>query len=161
MNDATQKRYINAKRIGRAHGLKHEAEDFAGWIVARWLEGKSLRQDLEHSYVDYMRETRGDSRRPPTTIQTVRMPHAWWGTVTTDSETQNRKHHPPSKEFERLVNARIPLTDKDSRINRAIFVLYFMWELTLKEIGFLFGVSEGRISQRIREIIRKTKVVEE
>lgn len=51
--------YKRAIKTAKAKGLGDEAEDFAGWICLKWLEGKAQHQTLNQSITDYLREFHG------------------------------------------------------------------------------------------------------
>lgn len=54
--------YLRAIKLGRAKGLGDEAEDFASWLAIKWLEGKSQKQTLDQSLIDYKRKSLGHTR---------------------------------------------------------------------------------------------------
>lgn len=56
--------YNRAIKVAKARGYSEIAEDFAGDLVVRWLEGKSQHQPIEYSFIEYLRREYGDFRRP-------------------------------------------------------------------------------------------------
>lgn len=54
--------YEKAAKIARIKGYVDDAEDFAGWITIKWLEGKAQHQTLSQSLIDYLRSHYGSDR---------------------------------------------------------------------------------------------------
>lgn len=50
-----------AKRVGALRGLGQDADDFAGWLVMKLLEGKSVKGDLALRVINYRRDHWGDT----------------------------------------------------------------------------------------------------
>jgi hypothetical protein len=54
--------YARATNVAKYKGLKEEAEDFAQWLMVKYLEGKSQHQTIDQAFIDYRRQQHGDPR---------------------------------------------------------------------------------------------------
>lgn len=132
------KRYEMAKRTGRYHGLGDESDDFAGWIVTQWLQGKCLYQKLDHSYVEYMRFTRG---RTGYARSTAKFTHSVYKLP---AEQTNIDPTELSQFADRYL----------SREERIVLMLVCVWGFTNRDISKVFGLTEGHIS-RVMKLIKR------
>lgn len=143
--------YRRAIARGKAAGLGDEAEDFAGWITLKWLEGKAQHQTLDQSLVGYRRRQHGDPRIPsgrariaakartiPITPDEGREGEAWI--------TEDRLGH----ELGELPDDRgLDVDPEDFLSGRNLLIWTFVAreELKLSEIGDMMGITESRVSQ--------------
>jgi len=125
-------------------GLAEQSEDLAHDSIVRWLEGKGQHQTVEQSIIDSFRGTR--RKRDAASPQYRRV-------EARDDDTMDDLENIPGapidrdtdSDFERIIQ---PLEQND----RIVMVLLYVWGLKLNEIGHCFGISESRVSQRIRGI---------
>lgn len=134
--------------IGHAcsNGLQSHAEDFASYCVMRLYEGRSTHR-IRYMFVDYKRETFGDTRNDLGKIQNA---SSYMPIEIGDSEEdiyrvdpEEKKQNLPVFELLRELPIKGPL--------RACFVLHAVHGLTMKEIALCFNVTESRISQILTE----------
>lgn len=118
---------------------KEDAEDFLPWYIIKRLEGKSKHQLIDHAIIDYKRENFGHLH----TLEQKNQAKEDFYLKDTDQQNQELAH---MRDLARKI-----LTNKDY----TIFYLYSQEELTMLEIGLLFGVSESRICQKIKTISKK------
>lgn len=130
-----------AKLSAVRKGFTEDSDDLAQEVLLSFLEGRGQHQTVDYAVIDAIRRDRGDSRngrfKPR---KRERRPHC-----------ELKEHHSIGEshesrgDFERIIGLL-----KGGR--RAIAVLFFEWELTQKEIGNCFGITESRVSQWILEI---------
>lgn len=156
---------IHAKR----KGYNQIAEDFASWQTIKYLNGKSQKQTISQSFIDYLREQNDFSRRSCSFNELFGI-----------SSRGNDSNLPEySKHYNNSFIKQFELHDKNfennfseitgygdsfdtSRINfknirqQLVFELYLNG-YTLFEIGEILGFTESRCSQIFKQI--KTEVL--
>lgn len=139
--------YAFKKLSGRYDG----AEDCAQEILTRMLEGKHQHSTIDQCVIDYLRLESGRK-----------------GSSGYDSRKALAHANPyePSRNFDTSGSSvRIDLGDRldyerllklcGGQISRACFKLWYKWELNGIEIGDIFGFSESRVNQRIKEVQKR------
>lgn len=132
--------------VGRRWGLGDEARDFASDVLLRRLEGIGLTQTPLQSLIDYFRRTnrgtRGGRVRDAVSCGELGIDGDRLAALIPDNRTQDfcLGGSKNLQEIERLCSG---LKTRD----RASVILWLVWGFTAAEIGFLFGVTESRISQ--------------
>lgn len=116
------------------------AQEFGNYCVVAWISGKRPFEGtkLEFLALDYYRERITAINQRGSTDVMVRFEDA--GQTVFESMCEPRE---PIKNLENVM-----LTFDHPMINqieRAVLVLYYVWGLTLKEIGFVFNLTDGRI----------------
>lgn len=163
-NDEHHRLWKKAKNFAEARGFGDEAEDFASSLVLRKLEGKSLKQSLEQSLIDYLDSLRAHKRilgSPSGYLSkgvrfSIDEP---FGSQNNDGSTISglvgsfRDGLAIDRELEFYCSI---LTGKE----RIIFELYSQGA-TLKEIAKEFGVTESRASQMMTKLENKIKNLKE
>jgi hypothetical protein len=153
-----QKLYRRA--VAHATISRHEdiAEDFAGWLTIKYLEGKSQHATIAQSFIDFLRVEyggRGKRRGADAILRSCRAQEAQVSGP--DGETVESLANRVSASISRAewdaqrfaagnrdnISVGEILTDRHFEIWEA----YTKEELTCKEIGERFGVTESRISQ--------------
>lgn len=130
-----------------------DVSDFGAYCVEKWLSGRSTSTSYSHLGVDYLRKfknrygARGSSdlMAQPTRIKydpTV------GGLIQLGSD---------SFELRRFDESSLLRDRRLGQNERAILILLYEWELTEKEVGDVFGVSESRISQMLHKTMRSQK----
>ncbi len=114
------------------------------------LEGKHQHSTIDQMVIDYLRSTYGG-----TGLRSNLAKHSL-----------ERAHSVEPEDMERMLELSVQEKaphrldfDECARwiedpIDRCTFGLFFYWGLSVEEIGNLFGVGKGRISQRIKGIQR-------
>ena len=121
------------------------AEDFACWSMIKFIKGRKVR--ISRLYVDYLRDIRADSRNEAYEEQiNVKFPQKQY----------DERIGPGDGPNEHLVELNLMLNRLD-KIDRAVIILYYIWGLTEKEIGYCFGLTEARACQLKREALKKMK----
>lgn len=62
-----------------------------------------------------------------------------------------------SAEIKSFIESYTLRDPKLTQIERAILILHFQWGFVLREIADVFNLSEGRVSQMLKEILRVEK----
>lgn len=160
MRNTIEEMYEKAKRCAEIKGHADKAEDFAGWLSIKYLEGKSQHQIIDFALIDFLRDQYGGvglrcgsdaifrARREKETnvsgsnsesVEEIadRMLasscYTQWINTTT------------SRDDRALINPSAHLRDEDAEVWNAYLQGY-----TLKEIAQKFGVTESRIAQRLK-----------
>jgi DNA-binding Xre family transcriptional regulator len=149
--------YKKAIKEARYRGHSEIAEDFAGWITLKWLEGKAQHQTLSQSLIDYLRGEYGSagircgsdallrSRRAKTNSQELNdetveesLERLWASSSyaeAIDRESSDNKQE--SVDTRELISIR----------DETFYKMIIEDEMTLKEVGDVFGITESRVSQ--------------
>ncbi len=143
--------YENAKDEARKSGYPDHAEDFAQWLMIKYLEGKSQHQRLRDALTDYLRVTFGNTRNQSfvyfRNLYSFHE-HEYRFATKNNAETELYEKELITILFERL----------DER-ERKVFALYYEQSLAQKDVAKAMGVHESRISQVMRVIKRKFKKI--
>lgn len=132
-----------AKRWAHSNNFSELAEDMAQDVVISRLKNEKTK--ISFLCVDFLRKQHG---RKNSKTNSLRFEEKVMYVPLTDQNT-------PTEDNVKNLNSAIDF-DKykhylDSR-DRAIFILKFKWNLTETEIAECFGVSVGRISQKLSQI---------
>lgn len=132
-----------AANLARAWGNPEDADDASQYVIEQRLKGRKGR--VSNILIDYLRVTHGSTR------------------VSGGCKGQKRETRAAfSGEGLEVADPRV--VDPGARIDgehllrnldstsRAVFLLMHVWGLYEAEIGNLFGVSESRISQRLKGV---------
>lgn len=123
-----------AFKYAKARGFKVEfCEDFSQYVALKRLEGK-MRILLRTTLIDYLRHTYGE--RGSARNEAVEVP---WQEI----------HMMRVLDDQELPIGWECLTGED----RAMFLLIFNWGFAQKDLAHLWGLSEGRISQKVKAIL--------
>lgn len=143
---------IKAIYAAKRHGGGDWSEDFAQDALLTYCEGKSLGQSIDQTVIDVLRHNYG---RKGTKSQVAKR-------NITKTLQINELHEQLPEEY--LLNSTMDIEKVLSQLDgleRAVLVLYYKWELTLSEIGQVFGFTEGRASQLVsaatQEVQRKSR----
>lgn len=151
-NEITPKEYskllVRIKFLKKKYGHtldRFETEEILNEIIVRRLEGKGQHQTIEQSVIDIIRKyngrTRIDGSNPRGDFEKA--------SEYIDDRVQYSRCDGINKDDRESVNR---LSKHLGRDERMILKLHKDWGLNEIEIGDLFGVSESRISQRIKGI---------
>ena len=140
--------YARAVRAARFKGLGEEAEDFAGWLIQGYLEGKHAHQTIDQSLIDYRRSQHGDPRT--SSYSERKMAETRYIAPEDNSNGHRPCDYIVGSDPRELKGDRT--TDKPLAIFLAgrdceIFEKYIEDEMTAKEIGLQFGITESRVVQ--------------
>ena len=143
-SDIQIKKFQNkAKRIAKRDGYEFLADDFSSWATLKFIEGRKAK--ISQMLVDFLRLEFGRSSNKKVLSRILNQEYD-------DLRTIDRsKLNMDLVEFEQFLNSIIDQKD------RAIVILYCIWNLTIKEIGYCFGISESRISQIFKKIGKDKK----
>jgi DNA-directed RNA polymerase specialized sigma subunit len=181
------KKYKDAQAYARRVAIHEEDKrDFPSWVIEKALSTKSrLETSFKLLFIDYLRETNGrkgskflESRR--------RIKHAGnfqdyenstgsrrldQGEIELDNSTwgDDKRHARINRNFDILDAKRNKVIIKQecsydniltkTKFKKACFLLYNKWNLTLKEIGEVFSLSEARICQIMKEMTHEYEKV--
>lgn len=139
------------KYAWRRCGNEQEAKDFGQWATIFYIRGRKAR--INQLYVDYLRTNIADSRTKHFELaRALSNPVEYKDEINTKSaehDTIQRRG-----DFIRVVQKLEPNS-------QAIIKLYTIWGLNEREIADCFGVTESRISQRIKALLpRIQKIVQ-
>lgn len=122
----------------RKKGYVDYADDFAQYVAVRYLTGRYI--DVFYLYVDFLRHTFGKSN-------SLKKKNRIY---LTQRQIDNADSYNPEDSwltkisFERLVKKLKPRT-------RQICIMYYQWGMYEIEIARTYGISEGRISQVLKD----------
>lgn len=125
---------------------KGHPKDFAAWCVLQVMDGKRTEVVFKYSIVDYYRETNHARIEPD------------GSTKITDALSSKAREIMPfhmeetintAQRIEAIVDANHIVFNKmqPETQERVTGILYYAWDFTLSEIGFVLGISESRASQ--------------
>ena len=126
-----------------------DREDFSQFAALKKLEGRKATNSQLH--VDYLRQSKGDSRSKSIddkrALQSAKQYEEDYHEMGLSSfrDDQRRPFATSFGELEEHIR-------RLEKIDQAIIRLHYEWGLNEVEIGNLFNVSEGRISQRLKAI---------
>jgi len=172
--DLSEKLYRRAIKTAKCQGLGDEAEDFAGWIAKRWLEGKSQKQTLDQALCDYKRQHWGDTRKSATKKSgqaslkgSLKSKARFTSASIAPSGTQELgPGQIPHDLIQRPTTLEEINQDRNfagfihglkvlSQIEKMFSILHFVWGFDGQEIAVVAGVSPSRVSQRLTLIKEK------
>jgi hypothetical protein len=145
LDEATAKRFRKRFVLSASRkGFREFSEDLAHDALIKWLEGIGKHQTVDQATVDAIRGTFG---RPSTlgylAKRAVARPAGSMGemaNISSNAVDPNSEH-----DFERIIKS-LGTTD------RAILVLTYVWGFKEIEVGHCFGITESRVSQRLKGI---------
>lgn len=152
-----KKIYGAAKRLAESSGCAHIAEDFAQDACLKISQGRKT--SLVNIFTDYRRQQFGDTRFDSGAQRQL--------LTTRILSTSPFEESPEHDWTESCIDFRDPRTFPDQfrslsdllngfyGIERAIMILLGQWGMSEVEIGNIFGVSESRISQRLKGIQKR------
>lgn len=132
-----------AVKYATKKGYREFCEDFASYCLIHRLTHKGLK--LEFLWVDYLRETFGDIRSVYGKMKSNVNRYA----LQISHRLEMPKHH---AEYHQIAED-LGLKGRD----KSIFLLYFEWEMNLKEVGQVLDITECRVSQLLSAIIKQLK----
>lgn len=148
MNESDAKRF--RKRFifsATRKGFSEFSEDLAHDSLIKWLEGRGKHQTVDQATVDAIRGAFGRPGSPNYQLKrNVTRPSGSLDAVANKSSGEVLGYH--DYDLERIIET---LNSSD----RAIAVLIYVWGFKELEVGHCFGVTESRISQRLKGIQEK------
>lgn len=126
--------YRKAVNYARRIGFSEHAEDLAQDVLLKYTQGKGQHQTVEFAIIDAIRSRFDDRRRKsekPKEQAFISEPVS------------------PAHSVEEDVGFAY-LLDKMDREDRIMACLKYMFDFTEKEIGLCFGISEGRVCQKLK-----------
>jgi hypothetical protein len=167
-----EKQYRKAYLYGRRRVKDDHARDFAAWTSLKILEGRFPKTPLRMLFVDWLRETRGETRRGERyrpnealkavnraeVIKTVEDHHNMDEALSRLSLNQSAisaiRLQPLggfSHKIDRKIQAAIG-RHKRAEQYRAFFILHYIWGMNKRDLAHVFGLSEARIGQIMNEL---------
>lgn len=142
-----EKKYLRAIQYAHRAGFGQIADDFGGYYVERLLLGKGLTQPFKYALIDFLRQHNGNPRTLSQGADALLQTHRTLGEERTMDKAvahtyQESKLH--NLDFQKALK-------KLSERERAMLILYSIYGLDLKEIGYCFGVSEATVSLVMKE----------
>jgi RNA polymerase sigma factor (sigma-70 family) len=151
-NKTAGRLFKRAKFIAKQKNMGDFSEDLAQDVLKKYLEGKGQKQALDFAIVDSIRDFLGDSRtknfEEKKAINNMTALHDKKGKLIYDMTSEEIVGE--GADFNKIISF---LDNSD----RAMVVLFYEWGLSLEEIGRCFGVSESRISQKLKEVQERLK----
>lgn len=144
--------------IARRSGQLQESEDFTHEILLQRYRGVGKHQTVDQSYIDALRRigwgTRGGRSGYSGYVHSL---DSCQDSKTFRSEIANTATNIPFStdilsDFKVLIEG-LP------QILRVITILIYVWGFTEKEVGHCLGVSDSRVSQRLREVEKRIQQV--
>lgn len=138
--DKIVKIYFESIKFAVRTGCANIAGDFASWRMVRLLEGKGLKQSSEQAIADFFREMIHNPK------------------VKNPREMMKLKRGAPLKPQEAKSPPMVPqglgdaarLLTEDQTL-RTIIILMGKWGFFMHEVAEVLGLSEGRISQLLKD----------
>ncbi len=161
-----EKRQLTEKQIkkfrqraiaaAKAKGYDWCAEDFAQDFCMQLIE-KGWRQTVDQALIDFQRKMFGRTRQCSDSDRKSRQHLQVPGNATKNSEIDRRVIDQPDGRIGSATRSGYLAEVSDflkgfESEDRAIFVLNALWELNLEEIGYCFGITESRVSQRLTSL---------
>lgn len=157
------KLYHKAIKVAKIKGYPEEAEDFGGWCAEKWLRGKSLKQTIDQSLIDFLRETKGcrnNRKRSADALKNVDYHNSIFfenGNSKLLEEKFISNYRTPDEELERKEMNRDYSIFLDKDIHISLYRLIIEKGFNLKEAGDILGFTESRASQLFSEIEKTLK----
>lgn len=138
--------HLRKTAVGTAilKGFSKVAEDFAQEVALNEISGRHT--TMNNHLVDYLRKEFGDIRYLPGQSKAS----ALLNPIEVTDNTSGFYEQGNDMDYETIINSL-------SAREQAYMNLIHRWGFTLNEVGQTFGVSEGRVSQEVKEINRKLK----
>lgn len=133
----------------------HESvSDFGAYCVEQWLSGRHIETSWEYLSVDYLRKfgLKYKERGSSDMLSQVATVHL------EDAPSVSARYGDHSKDLDRFENSEALRDKRLPRAHRVIFILFYEWGFTLREIADLFGVSESRICQQHTQALREHRL---
>lgn len=122
-----------SKRLGK----EQESDDFAGWVLERYVARGKKPRNFRTLFVDYLRETYGDIRKKN---------HAYPVYIEEMQEGFTPKELLVKPTEEVVLSVRI--TDAE-RIDRALIILADVWGLNTRELANVFGYTDSTAASKL------------
>lgn len=137
-----------AMKIAQHNGYPGHAEDFAQEAIMELARGRKASLDL--LFFDYLRKTFGRCQQDRVTpeMEARRTLESKWVEVSKFKDSLFAPTADHDVDFQSILR----LADAE---DRPYLVLCHKWDLTLKEIGDVFGVSESRACQLLGEAYKR------
>lgn len=139
-------KYNSLKHFALTKGMTNEeAEDFRGWAIIKILEREKqnlTNPQFRRLYVDYLRNTRGSTR-------------------SNNDDARKKFNNPTTKDVETCEKNGYVSIDYNKYekklgtikgLSRMMFVLKNIYGYSSREIAFMYGCHETRISQILDDI---------
>ena len=135
-----------AKSYAAKQGFSNESEDFAQEVLMYAFQKDTEKVYIKNRFIDYLRKTKGDARRNCHKDRVVSLSNDFdVGIIRDEKECRKSK-----------IQSNPALVLNLSADELFILKLNEQgWQY--KEIAFLYGVSDARISQRMTELRRKVR----
>lgn len=147
--DEIRRRWLGAKGYAKRRGYPSHSDDFAQEFIAAWLENP--KKIYETYWIDYIRKVYGDTRHENGRLKANSLLSPWV------NDTEQPTGAPDVEESMVRTEELGGALEKLTRDDQIILKLYYYFDLSLKEIGELFNVTESRVSQRIRNAVKKVR----
>lgn len=155
IRDLSKRVHASYRAITKDFNVEN-AEDIAADVMARYVEGKSQHQLVDHTVLDLVRSQKGSRRGSTEKYYHSKKSIVGATPVGNDLWKYDKRSVEPEAlknlEFESTKEILEALPDKKMRM---IAKLSFIWGLQMKEISDLFEVTETRVSQIIKSIKEK------
>lgn len=119
-------------------------DDFTQFMFLRYLEGSKGK--VSQLFIDFLRSEYGKTTGSKTNLS-VNLKNP----VSLDKVEDMEAMDMHDVDFKKILS-------QFKGEDRAILSLYYQWDLTLKEIGETFGVSEATICLTLKELHKKAKI---
>jgi RNA polymerase sigma factor (sigma-70 family) len=136
----------SAKAYAAKQGYSNESEDFAQEVLLYAFQKETEKVYIKNRFIDYLRKTKGDARNKCHKDRVVSLSNDFDAGIIEDEKER--------RESKICLNPALVLNLSADEL----FILKLSeqgWQY--KEIAFLYGVSDSRISQRMTELRRKAR----
>ena len=132
-------------------GFAQESEDFGQWLMERYVRGSCSKQTIRQSFIDYLREKFGRSKKSDGTV----------------AENYERNSIPWDEEVGREYNKNATAHTKVTcdflfieKKYRPMAILRYKWGFSATEIGEVFNLSEGHVNSMFCEILKVLRTLD-
>lgn|GEM_PF-2990807 len=147
--ETTIERIKKYKAIAKKLGFKRDAEDIASEAYADFLKHPDRKQTDGQRVIDAVRVLfgRGDktNRKIPSRSFSIEE----------EGYIEKGKSNPFGQGEALDIDKKLASLDADERV---MFLLRHLWGFNIHEVGYCFGMSGSRISQRMTEIEKKVVI---
>lgn len=139
-----------AKNYARGRGMPFVADDFAAYVLSEKSRSERKLKSFKLMLVDFFRVTLGDSRTQKGKARVEAQKNTEYIGEETGVDDEVVDVADPNSINLNSIDLLTFL--KPHKIHRACFFLHKKYGLTMSEIAFCFGVTEGRISQLLKQV---------